>query len=418
MKLFVAIIALAFFCLPVGLRAVGITAEPFENRRLAEAPDVTAGWDAFDQATAFFVDRLPLREQAVRANTWISLNVFDTPPDYGGRTAGGAPERDALPFGEPETAAAPPPATAPPPASGQATQVQPGVTVLRGRDGWLFLEEEFQRACVRFIEMAAAVDRYERMVEIIRSSGRRALFIVPPDKSTIYTEFLPGEYANKDCAGPGREELWAAVEGRRSAGILPLRTPMLAVKQPPPDHTYYPNDTHWNTKGATLAVGEVLDALGGRARLRRDEVVETRVKAAGDLANLLGAPEELESPQWDLRRAVAPAAAAKEPLPNGGVQDLSTRPTGGGPLVRGRTVLLYDSFGVGMIGALQAYSEELATVQWFGAGPADLIEAIARGDTVLLEKVERDINFLASDGGIVTEQFLADLKARLRQDRR
>ena len=105
-----AVLALLFFCLPVGLRAVGITVRPFENRELAGAPKLSDGWNAFDQGTRFFVDRLPLREQAVRANTWISLHVWDTLPDYARARNG---KDDALPFGAPQ-------AKAPPSAGGDA----------------------------------------------------------------------------------------------------------------------------------------------------------------------------------------------------------------------------------------------------------------------------------------------------------
>jgi hypothetical protein len=81
LRLAFALAALFFFATPVALRMAGVTARPFENRRLADAPRVSQGFDAFPQATRFFVDRLPLREQAVRADTWISRSIFATTPN-------------------------------------------------------------------------------------------------------------------------------------------------------------------------------------------------------------------------------------------------------------------------------------------------------------------------------------------------
>ena len=75
-------LALLFFLGPLGLRAVGVTARPFENRPMAPPPSLHAGWDVFDQTTRFFTDRMPLREQAVRAQTWAARNVLVVPPAW------------------------------------------------------------------------------------------------------------------------------------------------------------------------------------------------------------------------------------------------------------------------------------------------------------------------------------------------
>jgi hypothetical protein len=74
----VAVLAIAFFALPLAVRATGVTARPFENHALAPTPSLKAGWDVFDQTTRFFVDHMPLREQAVRAYSWTAQHVLTT----------------------------------------------------------------------------------------------------------------------------------------------------------------------------------------------------------------------------------------------------------------------------------------------------------------------------------------------------
>ena len=101
-------------------------------------------------------------------------------------------------------------------------------------------------------------------------------------------------------------------------------------------------------------------------------------------------------------------------LPEGGVELLTTLPARRAA-APGRTVFVFDSFGNDMLSPLQAYSRELASLEWYST-PGDIIEAIVRADTVILEKVERDLNYLASDQGYVTPGFLDALAARLRQD--
>ena len=52
-----------------------------------------------------------------------------------------------------------------------------------------------------------------------------------------------------------------------------------------------------------------------------------------------------------------------------------------------------------MIAPLSAYTREFARSCWYQTPPGDIIEAIAGADTVVLEKVERDPNYFASDQG-------------------
>jgi hypothetical protein len=119
----IATIALLFFFAPIGVRVVGVTARPFENRPLATPPKLAQGWDALEQGRDFLVDRMPLREQAVRADAWISENVFDTPPGAGRADAGGG----ALPFNPP--APAKPAKPKPPVGRGYSNSVVGGDTV-------------------------------------------------------------------------------------------------------------------------------------------------------------------------------------------------------------------------------------------------------------------------------------------------
>jgi alginate O-acetyltransferase complex protein AlgJ len=410
MRRLVAVLALVFFFVPVGLRVVGVHSHPFENRRLAGPPKLSQGWDAFGQGTRFFVDRMPLREQAVRANTWVSLNVFDTTPDYGAAKA----DR-ALPFGAPSGAGGPKEVARTRPGGGKATEVQPGADILKGRDGWFYLEGELARACQYFISWSKAIRRYERLVSIIRASGRRVVFAIPPDKSTIYPEYLPSSFAEKACLAKGRRLVWRTIEGTSDRDVLGLRKAMLAVKAKPPEETYYPTDSHWNTKGGVLALRAILQHLGGPAQVRDADIRKGRAKATGDATKLLGAPAQAQSPYWTIQRDVAPVVESAEPLPGNASLKLYTRAPGGAPLIPGRTVFVYDSFGQTFLDALSRYTTQLATILWFENPPEAIIEAIARARTVVLLKVERDANFFASDQGVFTPAFLAHLSARLRK---
>jgi len=144
--------------------------------------------------------------------------------------------------------------------------------VPRGREGWLYLGQELPRACEQSVPWTLAIRRFEQLVSIVRASGRPVVFIIPPDKSTVYPEYLPEQYTGKECAAAWRERTWATIEGTRRREVLGLRQLMLEVKEPPPDEVYWPNDTHWNTKGATIALQATLERLGAPVQVTDADV--------------------------------------------------------------------------------------------------------------------------------------------------
>jgi alginate O-acetyltransferase complex protein AlgJ len=386
LRLAVTIAALLFFSAPIALRAVGVTARPFENRRLADFPRLTQGFDAFPQAGRFFVDRLPLREQAVRLNTWVSRSIFATTPNYA-RSASES-SRTTLPFGAP--------AAKPGVAGGVADDdAGPGALppagqrALEGRHGWLFLDGELMRACQRFIPYPKAMARWVAMIEVIRRSGRRAVLVIPADKSTIYPEFIGDKNPSADCMVQKRAAAWRAMESTDNRFVVPLRRPLLEHKAASSELLYRRKDTHWNGAGAAVAVRETLRALGTDVQVRDGEMKPSKEVYQGDLTGLLGAPEKDTTPGRTIMRA------------------------DGAPLIPGRTLFIYDSFGVGMLGLLGPYFERLSTYLWFGSTRRGMLERIAAADMVILESAERDMTFKASDQGFVTPRFLAALRKRL-----
>ena len=161
-----------------------------------------------------------------------------------------------------------------------------------------------------------------------------------------------------------------------------------------------------------------LDRLPGGPNLRDGEIRKGRAPYTGDLTKLLGAAERGSSPHWVVRRPGQPKARTrKETLPGGHPAAVVRRPAGGPDLLPGRTLFLYDSMGVAMLGALKPYARTLSLVQWYGTTSGivrpSLIAALRRSRTIVIETVERDLNFKASDQGFVTPDFLDELAAAL-----
>jgi alginate O-acetyltransferase complex protein AlgJ len=383
-RLVFAVLAIAFFATPLALRAVGVTARPFENRVLAGPPRLSQGWNAFDEASRFFVDRMPLREQAVRANTWISRHIFDTTPRYG-QGAFAAAAQSGLPFGQP---LAPQPAPAQRPRPNQPAPA--GNHAVVGRDGWLYLQGELDRACSPPITYAQAVSDWKQVLALVRASGRRAVVLVVPDKSTIYPEHLPESFQDKQCSEHNRQTLWAAIDAASPGNVVGLRSPLLAAKRRAGDGLYRRKDSHWSTLGSLALVQAALERIGGGVRLRPSEIVDPGPGTyTGDLTTLVGAAEQDRVQQRNVQRAR------------------------GARRVPGRTLFVYDSYGQIGLAQVAPYFVNFRSVDWSQTVPTRRAEEVARSDTVIFETVEREFDYRASDLGEAGPALLAALRRRL-----
>lgn len=352
-----ATLAVVFFATPLALRAVGVTAEEFENRRLATAPRVSQGWDAFGQTTRYLVDHMPLRAQAVRANTRIWTDVFDTDPPYSRDTA--LANDQALPFAG-------------------AVERDGDIQIEKGRrgtqgvarassgsDGWFYFTTEFEAACETKVPNELRLERWARLVRAVRESGRESVMVVAPSKSSVYPEHLPKRYPFDDCAPRARERFWRLLsrEGPRR-GVLDVRSELLRLKEHAGDGLFQRADSHWTTLGALTMVKAVLASVGNGVRLKSSEIAyRGAVDYTGDLS-------------------VAGGASGTDTRDEYGIE----RPPGA-PRVPGRTLLICDSFAYKWMRLFRAYFEDVRYTYWTG-DPKLVIDAIRRSDTVIFEANE------------------------------
>ncbi len=373
-----AVIAAAFFTAPLVLRAGGVRAHCCpENRPFSPAPKLADGWNVFDEATAYLIDRLPGRQRAVTANTWISRHVFATVPRYGLNGAASAHSDQALPF------------------TGGAAQNSGGASannlgrapapkligdfapVAAGRNGWVYLEHDFDHACHLYTPLPRALSQWLGFMRTIRASGRRVVLAVPADKSTIYPENVGPDTPDLRCSRPGKARLWRTLESAqaRRGGILPLRRGLLAAKRASRAPIYYPHDAHWNTLGAVTLGRLVVPALSRRITVRPSEIVDTgRASHVGDLTILLGAPHTDVVPTRAIRRAP------------------------GAPVITGPAVLVGDSYSDAAYPLLAPYFADLKRVGWDDP-PASVAQAIKGAKTVVLEVIEWQFDFYPTKYG-------------------
>jgi SGNH hydrolase-like domain, acetyltransferase AlgX len=377
-----AVVAAAFFVGPIALRAAGVKAHCCpENRPFAPTPKLADGWNVFDETTRYLVDRMPGRQRAVSANTWISRHVYASIPHYALNGAGQSTSDRALPFsGRPAQQGSGPAGPARPQAPKLIGDFAP---VAPGRRGWMFLEHEFDRACHQFMPLPAALDQWLAFIRMIRASGRRVVLAVPADKSTIYPELVSPKTPELKCALRGKAALWAALQSARArrGGIVGLRNALRAAKASSKVLTYFPRDAHWNTVGALALPRAVVPALDRRIRVLPTEIVDTGpAPHTGDLTVLLGAPRQDIAPTRVIRRAR------------------------GAAVVPGPSVLVGDSFSDLGDPVLAPYLANHKRVNWDDP-PASVAQAIKGAKTVVLEVIEWQFDFYPTKYGALNPGF-------------
>jgi alginate O-acetyltransferase complex protein AlgJ len=399
------IVALAavFLFTPLALLATGYHAPRFENRPLTPAPKPSAGWKFFDQATQYLVDRLPLRKQAVRANAWVDEHVWNTTPRSGNGNRAGA-----LPFGVPAQDRTP----AKPAASSPSNQV------LRGKDGWLYLQADIAAACTPGEPIPQALATYSQLAAVLRASGRPAEIVIVPNKTTIYPEHLPPGFPGDACASRGRDALWNALEHSPPPHVHGLRTALLAAKAAHRGQLVYRvKDTHWNRVGATAMAQFMVEAAGGRrvSWAPRDVVRVPDERFSPDLAQLLGTPTAETAPAVTVVRPGAGRVVEHDTkLASGDVAQTFTHVGATAPLIPGTTYLLGDSFSLEALSQIVPYFSRLVVMNWGTSDRTEIVGAMQSADRVFMEVAERDAADRPLDGRLMGGPGLKLLQRGLR----
>jgi hypothetical protein len=355
------LVATAFVFFPAVALSLGVAPKAIENRALAPAPDARNGWDALDAVSPWATDHLPGRSNAVHLNAWLDYNVLGQLPTRQEGSAVGA-------------------AKTPP--------------VVRGKDGYLFYGPDFALACDQSAKFEKSLKSLAEFADLVQSSGRRVVFSVPPNKSSVAADMLPRAVPRGECAAHAIAQQNRLIDTMRHPLWVGVQKP-LAEAHASGKQVFLRTDTHWTLLGGAIyaqAVAARLDPeLARRLRLTPERMIK-----AGDMTALIG----LNSSESVMSASLSSGATAL-PDPKKAAKDVRRRPIyepdswvtrPGKGLVQGRTLLLGDSFTT--IGALTSLRPLFAqgTFVWVKHAPAGLvISEIRASDTVVIEVVQRTV---------------------------
>jgi len=138
--------------------------------------------------------------------------------------------------------------------------------VVLGKEGWLFFVKKEEKIIEGFRntdpltpeELEAWRADLQAKQQWLQGLGIPYMFVIAPDKHTIYPEYFPSHIRR---VGPASrcDQLLAYMNAYSDVVVLDLRPALLAAKQ----HAliFYKRDTHWNAIGANVTQYEIARLL-------------------------------------------------------------------------------------------------------------------------------------------------------------
>lgn len=136
--------------------------------------------------------------------------------------------------------------------------------VQRGRGDWLFYDDgrfDIYRGLVRFddAQLAFWQARARRLADAAAARGLRLLFVLGPDKFSIYPEYLPW-WARSAPAPTATDRLMALAREVLGEDALDPRALLTAAKTGG-QYLYFRRDSHWNDRAGRLVADAILARL-------------------------------------------------------------------------------------------------------------------------------------------------------------
>jgi alginate O-acetyltransferase complex protein AlgJ len=260
----------------------------------------------------------------------------------------------------------------------------PVPSVVIGQDGWLYYQvpgSGRDPAEYKQIEpyaqsvLEAAQKLLEQRQADLAAMGVRYLFVIPPNKHTVYPEYLPLSLALRDY-GQRLDSFVRHMRAHSSVPVVDLRADMIRAKGDESfARLYLRNDSHWNSHGGFVAYQVIARRLKEWFPVlpiaqRSDFDISARERP-GDLAQMLGMPDEWTEVEYDY----APKASTPTPAPL-------------------RAILYADSFGWQTASFLR-YSFQQVDFKQMSEGPFRLDEiSKERPDIVIDQRLERNLGAL------------------------
>lgn len=338
--------------------ALGHKADLNEKRLLAKAPEYKAGrllTDKYYKKIAKFLDdRYPFRRSFIISKNWIDYYIFST---------------------------------------------SPSPKVHMGREGWFFMKEGmndyFKQDCEKKKKARELARKLSAIEKTLQSAGKKFLFIVPPDKATIYPEHIRVSRTSGNCGKNFYDFFIEALADYPIQGFIRLDRILLDEKKD--RQVYYKKGSHWNHRTSVLVSRLILERLSTPSRkFSLPDIKFKERKVTRDLASLfsLNLMEKSDYTLMDQTKSRSHTKTLK-PLPNGMPHlRMRTDAEAGVPLLP-RAIIYRDSFLIEPLRLIQGSFTGIEAL-WSRNIPMNKntidFPALRSSKIVILEVVERNLD--------------------------
>ncbi|MGN0706796.1 MAG: hypothetical protein ACI4JC_02205 [Faecalibacterium sp.] len=262
----------------------------------------------------------------------------------------------------------------------QTLQTLDSESVLAGKDGWLFYRAtEADYAGTQMFtrrETFSAARTLKLMQEYCQARGAEFLFVIAPNKNSLYAEKMPSRYPRAQIHNAELLMQELTAQGVFYADLYPV----FRNQQEP---LYYKTDSHWTVRGAALAGDTILNALGRESDYFHAETIGVAAHA-GDLYEMVfpsGTQTEEDAVYSFFYEYTGNYRSADDIT----IHTLNASGTGSALVFR-------DSFGINLHPFL---AQEYQSVCFSRSMPyrLSLLEQ-EQSDTVIVELVERNLKWL------------------------
>lgn len=283
-------------------------------------------------------------------------------------------------------------------------------SVIRGKDGWLFyastLDDYLGRRPMSERELHNLAHNLSLVSRYVESRNSRFLLCVPPNKNTLYGDWMP-DWAVKAAAEPHDMERLAPLLREKGVAYADL----LGFFRSQDEILYLKRDSHWNDKGAVLAAAFLLNELG----CAHEDFAAAPVSRArdndGDLNRMLytfyGEPSVNYHYSFEQRYRYAD--------PDADVEDGWIETEGGNG--NSSLLMLRDSFGNTLIPLLANQFESAAFGKEVPFGLEPRMDQCSPA-YVVFEKAERNLREFITDPPILILRAEAPAAEPIRSDAR
>lgn len=258
---------------------------------------------------------------------------------------------------------------------------------VEGRRGELYFGPDFDLACGLGADVTRSWRRLALLARVIERSGRTVVWTVAPSKTTARPRLLPKDPPHGTCDTNGMVDVRRAVDAQRDRNFLALRRLLATDRR----QVYFATDPHWTTVGGAVYAKALADRLDPRiGRLQRYEYgTETRDGLLNWFRGVF-APETAETARYAGRVRTRTTSSSEEQWSGypALTSDYSWRSRPRRATIPGRTLLVGDSFTMFALDNLVPLFARGRFMWWDQSPEEDLVAAIARADTVVLESAE------------------------------